>query len=99
MNKTITGVAEHHSMSFILYGRDDRTVVNRVIAYNFFDLWVLETYALGEHLRRRQQDNADAVDTADIRKKFDKSGMNRDIVGQKFPDNNKPQYRLWRSPA
>jgi hypothetical protein len=39
MNKTMTGVAEHHSMSFILYGKDEpERLQTGVVDYNFFDI-------------------------------------------------------------
>jgi len=40
MPKTMTGVAEHNSMSFICMVVMNGTLQTAVIDYKFFDLWV-----------------------------------------------------------
>ena len=90
LNKTMTAVAEHHSMTFILYGRDEpERLQTGVVDYNFFDLLGVKPILGRTFTAQDQEPNADAVIM--LTYKYWKShGSDNGIVGRSFQMNNKP---------
>ena len=90
INKTMTGVAEHHSMSFILYGKDEpERLQTGVVDYNFFDLLGVKPILGRTFTPEDQKENADAVILLTY-KYWTSHGSDRGVVGRAFQMNNKP---------
>ena len=90
-NQTLDGVAEHHSMSFILYGRQEpERVQTAVVSANFFDLLGVKPLLGRTFLPGDDEKGADAVLVLSHKYWLRSHGGDPNIVGQVFTMNDKP---------
>src|SRR5262249_53692590 len=90
-NHTLEGVAEHHSMSFTLLGRNEpQRVQTAVVSANFFDLLGVKPLLGRTFVSSDDQKGADAVLVLSY--KYWREGHTGDpnIVGKVFTMNDKP---------
>ena len=90
-NQTLEGVAEHHSMSFILLGREEpERVQTAVVSANFFDLLGVKPLLGRTFLPEDDQKGANAVLVLSYKYWQRSHGGDPNIVGRVFTMNDKP---------
>lgn len=90
-NQTLEGVAEHHSMSFILLGREEpERVQTAVVSANFFDLLGVRPLLGRTFLPSDDVKGADAVLVLSHKYWQRSHGGDPNIVGRVFSMNDKP---------
>lgn len=90
-NHTMSAVVEHHSMSFILYGREvPERLQTGVVNYNFFDILGV-TPILGRTFAA-EDEKPDAPAVLILTNNYWKQSHNGDpnIIGKSFQMNNRP---------
>ncbi len=90
-NKTMESVVEHHSMSFILYGRQEpERVQTGVVSANFFDVLGVKPILGRTFVPDDERPGADAVLVLSYKYWQQGHGGDPDIVGKVFQMNNRP---------
>jgi putative ABC transport system permease protein len=90
-SQTLDGVAEHHTMSFILLGREQpERVQTAVVSANFFDLLGVKPILGRTFLPDDDQKGADAVLVLSYKYWLESHGGDRSIVGKVFTMNDRP---------
>jgi putative ABC transport system permease protein len=90
-SQTLDGVAEHHSMSFILLGRQEpQRVQTAVVSANFFDLLGVKPLLGRTFLPEDDQKGADAVLVLSHKYWLSSHGGDSEIIGKVFSMNDKP---------
>ena len=90
-NQTLEGVAEHHSMSFILLGREEpERIQTAVVSANFFDLLGVKPLLGRAFLPEDDQKGADAVLVLSYKYWQRSHGGDPNIVGRVFTMNDRP---------
>ena len=90
-SQTLDGVAEHHSMSFILYGREEpERVQTAVVSANFFELLGVRPLLGRTFHPEDDQKGADAVLVLSHKYWLASHGGDPNIVGKVFTMNDKP---------
>lgn len=90
-NKTMESVVEHHSMSFILYGRQEpERVQTGVVSANFFDVLGVKPILGRTFVPDDEKPGADAVLVLSYKYWQQGHGGDPDIVGKVFQMNNRP---------
>ena len=90
-NQTLEGVAEHHSMSFILLGREEpERVQTAVVSANFFELLGVKPLLGRTFLPEDDVKGADAVLVLSYKYWQRSHGSDPDIVGRVFTMNDRP---------
>src|ERR1044071_1836464 len=90
-NQTLEGVAEHHSMSFILLGREEpERIQTAVVSANFFDLLGAKPLLGRTFLPDDDQKGADAVLVLSYKYWQRSHGGDPNIVGRVFTMNDRP---------
>ncbi len=90
-NQTLEGVAEHHSMSFILLGREEpQRVQTAVVSANFFDLLGVKPMLGRTFTESDDVKGADAVLVLSYKYWLRSHGGDPNIVGRVFTMNDKP---------
>lgn len=91
-NHTLQGVAEHHSMFFLLLGKDwAQRVQTAVVSANFFELLGVKPLLGRTFVAGDEQHNADAVLILSYKYWQTQRGGDPNIVGKVFQMNNRPQ--------
>src|SRR5919112_3557501 len=90
-NKTMESMVEHHSMNFILYGRDEpERVQTGVVSANFFDVLGVKPL-LGRSFKPEDEiQGGEAVLMLSYKYWQQRHGSDRNIVGSVFRMNNRP---------
>ena len=90
-SQTLDGVAEHHTMSFILLGRDEpQRVQTAVVSANFFDLLGVKPLLGRTFLPSDDQKGADAVLVLSHKYWLASHGGDPNIAGKVFTMNDRP---------
>ncbi|MFY9609667.1 MAG: ABC transporter permease [Blastocatellia bacterium] len=90
-NQTLDGVAEHHTMSFILLGREEpQRVQTAVVSANFFDLLGVKPLLGRTFLPEDDQKGADAVLVLSHKYWLSSHGGDSNIIGRVFTMNDRP---------
>lgn len=90
-NHTLDSIVEHHSMSFILYGRKEaERVQTSVVSANFFDVLGVKPLLGRTFVAADDQPGADAVLVLSYDYWQRSFGGDKNIVGQMFQMNNRP---------
>src|ERR1044071_6151725 len=90
-NQSLEGIAEHHSMSFILLGRGEaQRVQTAVVSASFFDLLGVKPLLGRNFTESDDQKGADAVLILSYKYWQQGHGGDPDIVGKVFTMNDKP---------
>jgi predicted permease len=90
-NDVFCGIAEHHSMSFLLCGRKEpERVQTSVVSANFFDLLGVKPLLGRTFVPSDDQKGADAVLVLSYKYWKESHGGDPDIVGKVFTMNDKP---------
>jgi predicted permease len=90
-NDTLCGVAEHHSMSFLLYGRQEpERVQTAVVSANFFDLLGVKPLLGRTFVPEDDVKGADAVLVLSYKYWQQSHRGDPDIVGKVFTMNDRP---------
>jgi putative ABC transport system permease protein len=90
-NDTLCGIAEHHSMSFLLYGRSEpERVQTSVVSANFFDLLGVKPLLGRTFVPSDDQKGADPVLVLSYKYWEQSHRGDPDIVGKVFTMNDKP---------
>jgi putative ABC transport system permease protein len=90
-NQSLEGVAEHHSMSFILLGRGEaQRVQTAVVSASFFDLLGIKPLLGRTFVASDDQKGADAVLVLSHKYWQQGHGGDPDIVGKVFTMNDRP---------
>ncbi|MEK6299641.1 MAG: ABC transporter permease [Acidobacteriota bacterium] len=90
-SQTLDGVAEHHTMSFILLGREEpERVSTAVVSANFFDLLGVQPLLGRTFLPEDDQKGADAVLVLSHKYWRENHGADPNIVGRVFTLNDRP---------
>src|SRR5882724_2558831 len=91
MNHTLTGVAEHHIMSFILYGKSEpERVETAIVSANFFDLLGVGTLMGRTFVPSDDVKGANAVLVLSYQYWQKGYGGDPNTVGKIFQMNNRP---------
>jgi putative ABC transport system permease protein len=89
-NKTLDSVVEHHSMSFILYGRSEpERVQTGVVSSNFFDVLGVKPILGRTFVPDDERPGADAVLILSYKYWQQSHGGDPNIVGRVFEMNNR----------
>jgi putative ABC transport system permease protein len=89
-NKTLESMVEHHSMSFILYGRSEpERVQTAVVSYNFFDVLGVRPLLGRTFVPDDEKQGADAVLVLSYKYWQQSHGGDPNIVGRVFQMNNR----------
>lgn len=90
-NHTLSGVVEHHSMSFLLLGKDTAERVNAaVVSPNFFDVLGVKPLLGRTFVASDDNPGADAVLVLSYKYWQTRHGADPNIVGKVFHMNNRP---------
>ena len=90
-NHTLAGVVEHHTMSFLLLGKDTAERVNTaVVSPNFFDVLGVRPLLGRTFVASDDYPNADAVLVLSYKYWQTRHGGDPKIVGTVFKMNNRP---------
>lgn len=90
-NHTLAGVAEHHTMSFLLLSKDAAERVNTaVVSPNFFDVLGVKPLMGRTFIGSDDSPNADAVLVLSYKYWQTRHGGGLNIVGKVFKMNNRP---------
>jgi predicted permease len=90
-NDTLCGLAEHHTMSFLLYGRQEpERVQTAVVSANFFDLLGVKPLYGRTFVSSDDQKGADAVLVLSYKYWRQSHLGDPDIVGKVFTMNDRP---------
>ncbi|HYV06358.1 MAG TPA: ABC transporter permease, partial [Blastocatellia bacterium] len=90
-SQTLDGVAEHHTMSFILLGREEpERVSTAVVSANFFELLGVKPLLGRTFLPEDDQKGADAVLVLSHKYWRENHGGDPNIVGRVFTLNDRP---------
>src|SRR5882724_4721721 len=99
-NKTLDSVVEHHSMSFILYGREEpERVQTGVVSANFFDVLGVRPILGRTFDANDEKQGADAVLVLSNKYWRQSHGADPNIVGKVFQMNNRPHVVIGVLPA
>ncbi|HZS45428.1 MAG TPA: ABC transporter permease [Blastocatellia bacterium] len=91
MNHTLSGVVEHHSMSFILYGKDEpERVKTAVVSANFFDVLGVKPLMGRAFVPSDDVRGANAVLMLSFNYWKESFGGDPNIVGKIFEMNDRP---------
>ena len=90
-NKTMESMVEHHSMSFILYGRDEpERVQTGVVSANFFDVLGVKPLLGRSFTPEDEKQGGEAVLMLSYKYWQRSHGGDPNIVGRVFRMNNRP---------
>ncbi|HYY99426.1 MAG TPA: ABC transporter permease, partial [Pyrinomonadaceae bacterium] len=90
-NKTMESMVEHHSMNFILYGRDEpERVQTGVVSANFFDVLGVKPLLGRSFTPEDERPGGDAVLMLSHKYWQQSHGGDPNIVGKVFRMNNRP---------
>lgn len=90
-NRTLDSVVEHHSMSFILYGREEpERVQTGVVSHNFFDVLGVKPILGRTFDPADEQTGANAVIVLSNKYWQQSHGADPNIIGKVFQMNNRP---------
>jgi putative ABC transport system permease protein len=90
-NHTLEGVVEHHSMNFLLLGKDSAERVNTaVVSANFFDVLGVRPLLGRTFVASDESHGADAVLVLSYEYWKGRHGGDPNIVGKVFQMNNRP---------
>ena len=99
-NHTLTDVVEHHTMSFLLLGKDTAERVNTaVVSPNFFDVLGVKPLLGRTFLASDDNPGADAVLVLSYKYWQTRHGGDPNIVGKVFQMNNRPHTVVGVLPA
>ena len=90
-NQTLNGVVEHHSMVFLLLGKDfAERVQTAVVSANFFEVLGVRPMLGRTFVASDESHNADAVLILSYKYWKERHGGDPNIVGKTFQMNNRP---------
>jgi len=90
-SRTLSGIVEYHSMSFLLLGNDSAERVDTgVVSHNFFDVLGVKPLMGRSFLESDESPHADAVLILSYNYWQHHQGGNPNIVGKVFEMNNRP---------
>ncbi|MFL6352247.1 MAG: ADOP family duplicated permease [Bryobacteraceae bacterium] len=99
-NHTLDAVVEHHTMSFLLLGKDTaERVQTAVVSANFFDVLGVKPLLGRTFVASDEAHNADAVLVLSYKYWQTRYGGNPNIVGKVFQMNNRPHTVIGVLPA
>ena len=91
LNHTLSGVVEHHSMNFLLLGKDSAERVNTaVVSANFFDVLGVKPLMGRSFVAADDTPSADPVMILTYAYWTNRMGSDPNVVGRVFQMNNRP---------